>query len=77
MTKKYKTKPKLETKDARVTYFKRKRGCLKKCIEISTICGLDVFMVMVDRKTKRLVELNSVPEFDLQAVIALKDTHKE
>ena len=77
MRRKYITKPKIETKDARVTYYKRKRGCLKKCIEMSTICGLDVFMVMVDRKTKRLVELNSVPEFDLQAVNALMDTHKE
>ena len=74
---KYKTKPKIETKEQRVTYFKRKRGCLKKCIELSQICGQDVFMVMIDRKNKRLVEFNSTPDYDLKAVINDMDTYEE
>ena len=68
---KYKTKPKPYSKKQRVTYYKRKRGCLKKCIEMSTICDQDVFMVMLDKKTKMLIELNSTPEFDLKAVTSL------
>jgi phosphoribosyl-AMP cyclohydrolase len=68
---KYKTKPKTYSKEQRVTYYKRKRGCLKKCIEMSTICDQDVFMVMLDKKTKMLIELNSTPEFDLKAVTLL------
>ena len=74
---KYKTKPKIETKEQRVSYFKRKRGCLKKCIELSMKCGQDVFMVMVDKKSKRLVEFNSTPDFDLKTVVDLMDTHED
>ena len=69
--------PKAVTKEQRVTYYKRKRGCLKKCIELSMKCGQDVFMVMVDRKSKRLVEFNSTPDFDLKAVMAFMDTYEE
>ena len=74
---KYKTKPKIETKEQRVSYFKRKRGCLKKCIELSMKCGQDIFMVMVDKKSKRLVEFNSTPDFDLKTVVDLMDTHED
>ena len=74
---KYKTKPKIETKEQRVSYFKRKRGCLKKCIELSMKCGQDIFMVMVDKKSKRLVEFNSTPDFDLKTVVDLMETHED
>lgn len=68
---KTKKMPKAVTKEQRVTYYKRKRGCLKKCIEMSTICDQDVFVVMLDRNTKRVIELNSTPEFDLKAVVSI------
>ena len=74
---KYKKKPKVETKEQKVTYFKRKRGCLKKCIELSTICGQDIFMVMIDKKSKRLVEFNSTQDFDLKAVVDIMDSYHE
>ena len=51
-----------------MTYFKRKRGLLKKCIELSIISGQDIFLVMRDKKYNRLVEFNSTPDFNLKAV---------
>ena len=74
---KYKTKPKIVTKEQRVTFTKRKRGILKKCIEVSEICGQDVFMVILDRKSKRIVELNSTPDFNLQAVTSAMEDHEK
>ena len=38
---------------------------------MSTICDQDVFVVMLDRNTKRVIELNSTPEFDLKAVVSI------
>ena len=34
----------------RVTYSKRKRCLFKKGIELSVMCGLDVFLVVFDRQ---------------------------
>ena len=33
-----------------VTYSKRKRGIIKKAIELSILCGQDIFMVIFDRE---------------------------
>ena len=54
-----KAKKDKETKEAKVTYFKRKRGILKKAIELSYLCDQDMFIVMRDKKYNRLVEFNS------------------
>lgn len=62
-----------ETKEQRVTYFKRKRGILKKAIELSTICDQDVFMMVLDKKNNRLVEFNSTPDFDIHEVLKVID----
>ena len=55
-------------KSEKVTYYNRKRGIIKKCIELSQICHQDVFLVIKDRHTGKLVEYNSTPDFDLEAV---------
>ena len=36
-------------------FIKRKRALLKKAVELSEICDQDIFLVMVDRKTKEIV----------------------
>lgn len=39
-----------------IAYFKRKRGILKKAMELSLICHQDIYMVIFDRKLGRFVE---------------------
>lgn len=52
----------------RVTYSKRKRCLFKKGIELSVMCGLDVYLVVFDRCKQKLIELNSSPDFDANIV---------
>lgn len=58
--------PIADTKQRRVTYNKRKRGILKKAIELSSLCETDIFLVVLDRKNKTMVEFNSTREFNLR-----------
>ena len=60
------------TKDQLRSYFKRKRGMLKKCIEMSTKCHQDVFLVIYDKKNQTLVEFNSTPNFDIDELMRVK-----
>jgi hypothetical protein len=52
----------------RVTYSKRKRCLFKKGIELSVMCGLDVYLVVFDRCKQKLIELNSSSDFDANLV---------
>ena len=46
----------IEDQDKRdVTFSKRKRGVIKKLIELSKMCGLDTFMVVFDKEKQKLV----------------------
>ena len=51
-----------------LSYNKRKRGLLKKVIELSTFCDMDVFLVIFDRNKKQLVEFNSSSDFSLRTL---------
>ena len=64
------TLPKLiENYKQRVTTLsKRKRSLLKKAIELSVMCDLEVFMIIFDKKKQKLFELNSNPMFDSKVV---------
>jgi len=39
-----------DPKKRKVTISKRKRGAIKKIIELSVLCGLDMFLVVFDRE---------------------------
>lgn len=52
-------------------YVQRKRGLLKKAIELSVLCETDLFLVMFDRQSKKLVQLTSSEEFNVKAVAEL------
>ena len=52
----------------RRTYYKRQRGILKKCIELSQKCKQDVYLVIFDRNSRKFVEFSSSDNFDLTAV---------
>ena len=50
------------------TLSKRKRSLIKKAIELSVMCDLDIFMVIFDKKKQKFFELNSSPQFDVKVV---------
>ena len=54
-----KLKPIVNPSHRKVTYCKRKKGLLKKAIEVSVLCGVDVFLMLYDKKKKRCVHFAS------------------
>ena len=48
-----------------VTLNKRKRGILRKAIELATICGQHVYIAIADPKSKTLAEYKSDAKFDV------------
>lgn len=59
----------IEDKNMRnITFCKRKRGLLKKTIEICSLCGLDMFMFVYDKEKQKMIEFRSDQSFKLQTV---------
>jgi hypothetical protein len=51
-----------------VAYCKRKRLLLKKLIEISTLCDLDIFLVVLDRSKQKILEYRNDLDFSVDVV---------
>jgi hypothetical protein len=49
----------------KVTYCKRKKGLLKKSIELSILCDLNMFLFIYDAKSDRVIHYASDPNLDL------------
>jgi hypothetical protein len=49
-------------------YCKRKRGLLKKVMELSNLCGQQIQLVIFDEKKQILVQYNSHEKFGRQVV---------
>ena len=63
---------KIEDKNAlAVTYCKRKRGLIKKGIELSQLCDQFVYIVIFDKEKQRLVEYCSTSDFNSKVVSKL------
>ena len=54
-----------------VTFCKRKRGLLKKSIELSRLCDQFMYIVIFDQQKQRLVEYCSVKSFSSKVVAKL------
>lgn len=50
-----------------VAFCKRKRGFLKKAIELSSLCDQQILIVIFDKDRNRLVQFSSDSEFQFQA----------
>lgn len=55
---------KSKTYKTNITLNKRKRGIIRKAIEMSTICNQQVYCVIADPKKKTFVEYKSCPKID-------------
>ena len=54
----------IDDREARdITYSKRKRGILKKCIEFSKMCGQDMSLTIFDKVRQKLVQYSSTYDF--------------
>lgn len=49
-----------------VAYCKRKKGVVKKAIELSKLCNLDILIVMFDKEKQKLYEFRSDKKFDIK-----------
>lgn len=59
--------------NSQITYYKRKKGLIKKTMELSLLCGVDVLLVIIDSK-KRLsltTSSNSSYEFIQENLVNL------
>ncbi len=48
-----------DTRSQRLTFYKRKNGLLKKAIELSILCDVEVLLVIADKRAKRHTIFNS------------------
>ena len=54
-----------------MTYSKRKKGLIKKAIELSSLCGQDIYLIIFDKEKQKLVEFKSNIEFTSNKISAL------
>jgi len=60
----------------KVTFCKRKRGVLKKAMELSILCDVTMFVYVYDKKTQRVIHYSSDENNDLMDIFNLKN-HRE
>lgn len=55
-----------DSESMRISLSKRKKGLIKKCIELSIMHNQDIFMFMFDKTQQRLTEFRSDPQMNSQ-----------
>lgn len=51
-----------------VTYCKRKKGLLKKAMELSILCGQCIYLVIYDKQKEKVVKYQNTLDFSLDTV---------
>lgn len=55
-----------------VTYCKRKKGIIKKAIEIAAMCNQKVFLALFDQERQKLVTYKSHTDFNSKTIFELE-----
>ena len=60
---------------SQITYYKRKKGIIKKAMELCILCDIDFFLVFVDKKERLSVTCSksSIPEFIKKYIINMNN----
>jgi hypothetical protein len=51
-----------------VAFCKRKRGFLKKAIELSELCAQDIYLLIAEKDKSRIIEFKSNDSFGMKTV---------
>ena len=59
-----------------VTFCKRKKGFIKKAIELSLLCGQHMALYIYDPSKQKLITYNSTGDFNAKTILTMTNERK-